>query len=112
MSTEIPHRPATTARQESPWANGLTIFAGSLMVIAGVWHVLAGIAALVNDKIYVSTPQYIYSFDLTGWGWIHILLGVLVGLAGVAVLSGQTWGRAVGIVTEGGFPLPRHERAC
>jgi hypothetical protein len=98
MSTEIPHAPVTSHQQEAPGANGLTIFAGSLMVIAGVWHVLAGIAALFNDKVYVSTPTYIYEFDLTTWGWIHVVLGLLVAGAGVAVLRGQTWGRVVGIV--------------
>ena len=46
------------------------------MMVAGVWHALAGVGALVNDEVYVATPGYIYSFDLTGWGWIHILLGM------------------------------------
>jgi hypothetical protein len=58
---------------------------------------LAGIAALVHDDIYVSTPEYIYSFDLTGWGWVQLLLGILVGGAGFAIVKGQTWARIVGI---------------
>jgi hypothetical protein len=44
-------------------------------VIAGAWHVIVGIAALVHDNVYVATPQYIYSFDLTARGWVHLLLG-------------------------------------
>ena len=67
-------------------------------MIVGVWHVLVGITALANDKIYVSAPNTIYSYDLTGWGWIHLLAGILVAGAGVGVLRGQTWGRVVGIV--------------
>jgi hypothetical protein len=98
MSTESPQRPVTSQHKESPWANGLSIFAGSLMVIAGVWHMLAGIAALANDNVYVTTPQYIYAFDLTGWGWIHLLLGAVVVAGGVGVLTGKTWGRVLGIV--------------
>ena len=92
MSTE-------TSRQqrESPWASGLTLFAAALLVIGGVWHVFAGIAALVHDKVYLSTPEYLYSFDLTGWGWIQLLLGILAAVAGFAVLKGQTWARIVGI---------------
>ena len=84
-------------QRESPWARGLTLFAAALLVIGGVWHVLAGIAALVHDNVYVSTPGYLYSFDLTGWGWVQLLLGLLVAVAGFAILKGQTWARYVGI---------------
>jgi hypothetical protein len=58
---------------------------------------LAGIAALVHDDIYVTTPEYIYSFDLTAWGWVQLLLGILVAGAGFAVIKGQIWARIVGI---------------
>jgi hypothetical protein len=88
-------------QRESPWAGGLTVFAAALLVVGGVWHVFAGIAALVHDEVYVSIPEYLYSFDLTGWGWIQLLLGVLAGVAGFGILKGQTWARVVGI----GFAL-------
>ena len=92
MSTEMSRR-----QRESPWASGLTVFAAALLVIGGVWHVLAGIAALVHDEVYVSTPEYLYSFDLTGWGWIQLLLGVLAAIAGFGIIKGQMWARVVGI---------------
>jgi len=98
MSTNVPHRPVNVEEHSSPWANGLNIFAGSMMIIAGIWHALAGLAALFNDKVYVATPEYIYSYDLTTWGWVHLLLGILVAVAGVAVIKGQMWGRVLGIV--------------
>lgn len=105
MSTE---RTSTEGRWDgssglhsSPWATGLAVFAGVLMIVDGVFGVLTGIAALLNDKIYVSTPEYLYAYDLTTWGWIHLLLGVLIGLAGLAVLRGQTWGRFTGMVMAG-----------
>jgi hypothetical protein len=99
MSTDSPLRSATDWDQrESPWASGLTVFAGSMMMVVGVWQALAGIAALVNDDLYVATPNYIYAFDLTGWGWIHLLLGLLVAGAGFGVLRGQMWARIIGIV--------------
>ena len=101
MSTEVPPPPMTSTERESPWASGLTVFAATIMMIAGIWHALTGIAALVHDNVYITTPQYIYSFDLTGWGWIHLLLGILVAGAGFAVLKGQTWARVVGIVLAG-----------
>jgi hypothetical protein len=93
----------TTSRTVFPrddttdWTGGLVVFAGIMMVVAGVWHALAGIAALLNDDLYIATPDYVYSLDLTGWGWGHLVLGVLVAATGGAVLMGKTWGRVVGI---------------
>jgi hypothetical protein len=93
----------TTPRRVFPrddttdWTGGLVVFAGILMVVAGVWHALAGVAALLNDDLYIATPDYLYSLDLTGWGWGHLVLGVLVAATGAAVLMGRTWGRVVGI---------------
>jgi hypothetical protein len=84
-------------RTDNAWASGLTVFAGVLMVISGVWHVLVGIAALVRDVVFVVAPQYIYTVDLTAWGWLYLLLGILVAAAGVAVFSGQVWARVIGI---------------
>jgi len=68
-----------------------------MMIVGGVWHALAGIAALLNDNLYISTPDYVYAFDLTSWGWAHLVLGVLVAVTGGAVLKGLTWGRVAGI---------------
>ena len=99
MSTHIPSRPVTGLEQrESPWAGGLTVVAATFLVIGGIWHFLAGLAAVVHDDVYLATPQYIYSFDLTAWGWIHMLLGVLLIVAGFAVMKGQMWARVVGII--------------
>lgn len=95
MSTHAEHRLGT---ESSGAKNGLSLFAGVLMVVGGIYHALVGLSAIFNDKVYVSTVQYIYQFDLTGWGWTHLLLGILVAAAGVAVVQGQTWGRVVGIV--------------
>lgn len=81
----------------APWVLGLTMFAGTIMIVGGVFQALAGLAALFQNQIYVIGQAYIYSFDVTTWGWIHLILGILVAVAGGAVLTGQTWGRVVGI---------------
>ena len=95
MSTQVPSEPMTgPGVQDSPWASGLTVFAAAMMMIGGVWHAMAGIAALVHDDIYVTTPEYLHSFDLTVWGWVQLLLGLLVAVAG---FKGQVWARFVGI---------------
>lgn len=89
---------AQTNQQPSAWASGLVLFAGILMILAGGFQILAGLSALIEDEFYVTTPNYLLQFDATQWGWIHLLLGVLVLFAGFAVLSRQTWGRVIGII--------------
>ena len=82
----------------SGWAVGFIGFAGIMMIMVGGFQIFAGIAALAKDEFYVATPNYILNFDATQWGWVHLLLGLLVLFAGFAVLSGQTWGRVVAII--------------
>ena len=77
------------------------MFAAVLMMIAGLWGIVVGISAILNDKIFVTTQGYVYEFDITAWGWIHLILGILVGGAGIGILQGATWGRVVGIAVAG-----------
>ncbi|GAB3999043.1 hypothetical protein GCM10029992_26700 [Glycomyces albus] len=79
------------------WAVGGTIFAACLMIMVGVWQVLIGIAAIAEDTIFVSTPDYIYQLDLTGWGWIHLIIGGLAVITGLFLFGAQEWARWVGI---------------
>jgi hypothetical protein len=83
--------------QVSGWAVGWTAFAGIMMIIGGIWWVIAGIVALVNDTFYVVTEEYIFQFSVTTWGWIHLLLGILVLLAGFWLFTGAVWSRIVGV---------------
>jgi hypothetical protein len=63
------------------------------------WRVLfAGTAALVHDRIYVVVPDYIYSFNLTGWAWVHLALGILAIAAGYALLRDRSWARVAGML--------------
>jgi hypothetical protein len=96
MSEQTQNYPQDT--QPSAWATGLILFAGVMMAMAGSFQALAGLVAIFQDEFYVATPNYFLQFDATTWGWIHLLLGLVVLCAGFAVLSGQTWGRVVGII--------------
>jgi hypothetical protein len=51
--------------------------------------------------VFVTTQGYLYEFDVTGWGWIHLILGILVGGAGIGIIQGATWGRVVGMAVAG-----------
>jgi len=79
-------------------AVGFTVFAAVMMITIGVFQVIAGIVALINDEFYVVGQEWVFQFDITSWGWVHLLLGVLIGLAGVALFSGAVWARTVGVI--------------
>jgi len=100
MTTSGMHR-HETGTTERVWATGWTAFAGVMMIFGGAMAIFEGIAAIAQDDIFVTTRNYTYNFDLSSWGWIHLLLGVLVVLAGIAVFSGLMWARVVGIALAG-----------
>ena len=81
----------------SGWAIGGTVFSGVIMILVGAFHAIAGLTAILDDQFFVTTRHYTYSFDVTSWGWIHLIAGVVVGLGGAYVFSGATWARVVGI---------------
>ena len=85
-------------RGTSGWAAGFSLFAALMMIMAGCWQALAGLIAIFENEFYVQTRNYLFEFDATTWGWIHLVVGALIGLAGVGLLAGQTWARVVGIV--------------
>lgn len=86
-----------TTRTPSGAAVGMTVFAGILMVMVGVFHAIQGLVALLNDEFFVVGQEWTFKFDLTQWGWIHLIGGIVVALAGVALFTGAVWARAVGV---------------
>ena len=84
-------------KEGSAWAAGWIAFAVFMMIMLGAFHAIAGLVGLVDDQFYVTTQKYVFQFDRTTWGWIHLILGIVVAFAGFAILSGQVWARAVGI---------------
>jgi hypothetical protein len=82
----------------SGWAVGGIVFAGTLMILIGIFQAFAGLAAIFEDQFYVATPNYLLEFDVTAWGWIHLIIGIVVVLAGFSLFAGTTWSRVVGIM--------------
>lgn len=82
----------------SPWAHGIAVFAGVIMVVGGAFQALEGLAGIVHDQWLVVLPNYIYAFDLTVWGVLHLLVGLGLVVIGVSLLRGQTWARMAGII--------------
>ncbi len=100
MTEQAPpsHRTAGQEPPPSGWATGFIVFAGVMMIVGGGFQTLTGLVAIFEDEFYVSTPNYLLQFDATSWGWIHLLLGLLVLFAGFAVLNGRVWGRTIGVI--------------
>jgi hypothetical protein len=67
------------------------------MIMAGVFQAISGLVAIFENEFYVATRNYLFQFDATSWGWIHLLVGLLVAFAGWGLLSGRTWARVVAI---------------
>jgi hypothetical protein len=80
--------------QQSTWI----AFAGVMMVILGCLDVIWGLAAIVNDEVVVVGGHGALIFDLTTWGWIQLLLGIVVGLTGLGLLTGNAAARVIGIM--------------
>jgi hypothetical protein len=91
-------RRASTEREPSGWAVGWAAFAAIMMMVQGCWWITAGIIALFNNEFYVVGAEYVFQFDITTWGWIHLVVGAVLLGAGAALFSGATWARIVGVM--------------
>jgi hypothetical protein len=92
---------AQTQSDGSPFAHGVSVFAGVILIIGGGFQAIQGLAAIVHDQYILVLPNYVYAFDLTAWGWIHLVVGVGLAVTGIFVLRGQTWARVIGMILAG-----------
>lgn len=83
--------------RQSVWVVGGAMFAATLLIMIGVFQVMAGMAALFENTFYVATQAYVFQFDVTTWGWVHLIFGIILTLTGVGAYSGAAWARGVGI---------------
>ena len=94
--------PVTTPPVErahpSRWAVGFTAFAGFAMMLLGFFQLMAGFVALFDNTLYAIRPHYLFELNVGLWGWIHVLLGILIVAAGFGVFTAQPWARVVGVV--------------
>ncbi|MEQ0563450.1 hypothetical protein ABJI51_30605 [Amycolatopsis sp. NEAU-NG30] len=76
-------------------------FAGTITVLAGLFTAVEGLVALFDKNYYVVGPSGLLVFSLTGWGWAHLIIGVLVVLTGLALFTGAMWARVVTVALAG-----------
>jgi hypothetical protein len=87
--------------QPSAWAVGWAGFAGFMLILAGIMQGLNGLSAILNDNFFVKLPNYTFRFDVTTWGWIHLILGLILVASGVGIFKGHILGRTVGVIAAG-----------
>lgn len=101
MTNNIAGTPRGTEPSQRPFATGWTVLAATLMFFGGIMAIFEGIAAIARDDLVVVTRNYAYTLDVTSWGWIHLVLGALIALTGLALFTGAMWARVVGIAVAG-----------
>ncbi|MFE6281691.1 hypothetical protein [Streptomyces sp. NPDC057877] len=83
------------------WASGLMVFAAVMLTLAGLLDIFRGIMAIAEDDVFVTTSDYVFEFDLTGWGWIHLVLGVVAVVISLGLFQGALWARVAGVAIAG-----------
>ena len=93
-------RSDTPVREQevSGWAMGGLVFAASMLVLGSVFQILAGIVAIANDEFFVATRNYTFDLDVTAWGWLHLIVGVVMLVVGLGLFGRRTWAGVGGIL--------------
>jgi uncharacterized membrane protein len=91
---------ASSYDQRTGWT-GWILFAGVMMIIGGSLNLFYGIVAAVDDEWVVFTNRANVYLDVSQWGWVHIILGIVVMLAGIGVFSGNFLARLIGVIVAG-----------
>src|SRR5215203_1441283 len=101
MSTGAPadnRDPYRTETERTGWY-GWVAFGGIMLCVLGIFHALMGFVALFEKDYYaVGSNGLMLEVDYTAWGWVHLILGVVVAFAGFALTRGETWARVVAVV--------------
>jgi hypothetical protein len=86
--------------QPTGWV-GWSYFAGFMMMMLGILQGIAGLAAIFKDDFYVVAQNQLLVFNYTTWGWINLILGIIILMAGLEVMRGALWARMVGVFLAG-----------
>lgn len=104
-TSRVPTTPVDVDRgqvtRRTGWTGWVT-FAAVMMVVIGTFQFFEGLTALFRDSYYVVGHNgLLLRVDYTGWGWFHLILGVLLALAGASLFSGSMWARVIGVLFAG-----------
>jgi hypothetical protein len=91
-------QPTRPDREVSGRAMGGLAFAGTIMVLMGVFQALAGLVAIFNDEFFVVAQNYTFDLDVSAWGWIHLLVGLAVLATGMGLFARKPWAGVAAIM--------------
>jgi len=76
-------------------------FAGVILLVTASLDILQGMSAIANDDLYTAGSDYVYKLDITTWGWVHVVLGVLSIAIAIGILMRKGWGQVLGMLVAG-----------
>ena len=89
-----PHR----MRAEPTGWVGWIVFAAVIMIMIGALHAIEGLIAIFKDDYYLVTDRgLVFTADYTAWGWVHLIVGLLIAAAGIYLFTGRIWARVIGV---------------
>jgi len=98
VGSSVPRQSGRSAPEPTGWV-GWIVFAGTMMVMVGTLHIIQGLVALFNDDYYlVGKNGLTVHLDYTGWGWTHIITGIVLAAAGLGLFTGRMVARVVGVI--------------
>lgn len=92
--------PIDEKRQSSGWI-GWIYFAGILMMLAGVFQIIAGLVAVFQQTVFLISTESLLVFDYSQWGWLHLIFGLILFFSSFGVIGGTLWGRVFGSLLAG-----------
>jgi hypothetical protein len=91
-------QPAYEARSTPSAWTGWVIFAAIMMIVVGAFEIIEALTALFRRSYYlVSNDDLLVRVNYTGWGWVHLAIGVLLVCAGLGLFTGRMWARVLGV---------------
>jgi hypothetical protein len=78
-----------------------SVLAGSLLLMTALFDILQGLSAIAKDDVYAAGTDYLYRFDTTTWGWVHLVIGVLALAVAIGILAHASWGQVTGLIVAG-----------
>ena len=88
----------TTHHQQTTGWVGWIGFGGAMLMLAGIFHIMAGFVALFQEDVYLATNRAVWIFDYSQWGWIHIIGGAIALVAAASLLRGNMFGRVFAVI--------------
>ena len=98
MSTQPPYPSGAEPDEVSGWAVGGAVFAATVLMLIGVFQAIAGLVAIFDDDFYLVTRNYTFDLDVTAWGWIHLLIGILLVIVAYGLFARAAWAGVAAIM--------------